>query len=88
MAEFLIALLELFEAEGVTLRRNTMRLAFGLTLVVLADALFVLAAALLVWALFLFLSPRIGPAGALFVCGLVAAAAAGGSLWAARRLTH
>lgn len=87
MAEFLIALLELFEEEGRTLRRNAVRVGLGLTLVVLAEALLALAAVLLVLALFVFLNPRIGLAATLVICGLVTAAAAGGILWGAKKLS-
>jgi hypothetical protein len=82
--DYVIALLDLLEAEAVSLRGGLMRTGTALTLVLAGIGLFTAAAAVFGWALYLALLPYWGRAGAAAACGVLLALFGGGFLWAAR----
>jgi hypothetical protein len=88
LIELLIAVVELFEAEGRELRRATARLGWGLGLMGLALLLTSVGAGLCLWGLYLFLKAALGPAGAGLMTGLFTLAAALVCAWGASRTTR
>ena len=86
MAELLIAVLELLEAEGIALRRGVGRLVAGLGFLLCGLTLGLGGLGLLVWSLYLRLVLVISPTAAGFLSGFAALLVAGGLLWFARNL--
>jgi len=84
VTDYLIALLDLLEAEASGLRVGLLRTGTALTLVFAGIALFTAAAAVFGWALYLTLLPYWGRAGAAAACGGLLVLIGGGFLWAAR----
>lgn len=72
VADFLIAVANLIEAEGRTLRRNAMKVAIGCLLVVISLSFVLCGFALLTWCVFLVALHWVGPALAAFLSGIFA----------------
>jgi hypothetical protein len=88
LAELLIALLDLAEAEGRSVRRGVVRLGMGLALLTAAAVLLVTGFVLLIWSVYLFLRFLFDPPGATLMTGIIAFVLAGGLLWGARRVSR
>lgn len=81
--DYLIALLELLEAEAANLKSGLLRTGSALALALVGIGLFAAAAAVLGWAAYLALLPYWGRAGAAAACAVLLALFGGGFLWAA-----
>lgn len=88
MAELLIALLGLLEAEARQFRRSVVRLAFSLLLVGLGGLLAMAGLVLAVWSLYLFIGRFLEPPGTALFSAVVVFLLAGGVLWLAGRLSR
>lgn len=88
MADVVIALVDLIEAEGVVLRRATARLGYGLALTLLAALALGVGAGLCLWAIYLYLLSALDPATARLLTGLLTLLIGGGLVWVARRLSR
>jgi hypothetical protein len=88
LAELLIALLELLEAEARALRSGAFRLGLSLALLVTAGILTLSAVALILRALYLYLAIILSPPTATLITGVVTLLVAGGLVWIARRLSR
>jgi len=88
MADLIIAIADLVEAEGAALRRAAARLGTGLALIVLAAGLVAVGTGLCLWAAYQYLAAAVGVPLAPLLIGLVALMVSGLFLWAARRLTR
>ena len=84
----MIALADLLEAEGRTLRRSAARLGLGLGMIVLAVAFAAAGLGLCLWAAYQYLATALGQTPAVLLAGVAALVAAGLFLWLARRLTN
>lgn len=87
LIELYIATLDLLEAEGRLLRRETARLCWGIGLMAVALLLAAAGVGLCLASVYLFLSPRIGVASGI-VTALPAFVAALVTAWGARRLAR
>ncbi len=88
LAEFVISCLELFEAEGRSLRLSLARLWLILGLLSAVGALVLGGVLLVLWALYLHLVSFLARPAAAFYCGVAALVMAGGMAWLARRLNR
>lgn len=88
LADFLIAVADLFEAEGRALRRALARVGQGLGLAAVATVLAAAGMGLLLWALYQYLETVMGPATTALVTGLATLFAAGVLAWTAHRITR
>jgi hypothetical protein len=88
LAELIIALLELLEAEARALRSGLFR--FGLSLLFLgaAGTLMLAGVGLIVRALYLYLAISLSPPMATLITGVVTLLVSGGLVWSARRLSR
>lgn len=86
LADFIIALVELLEAEGRALRRGVVRLAQALALGVGALVMAAGGAALLLWAFYQWMTAEVGYPANAAATGVVTLIAAGGMAWIASRL--
>jgi hypothetical protein len=88
LADIVIAFLDLLEAEGRSLRRSVMNLGWAIAFIVIALFLFLASAGFFLWGLYQFLAVQTTPVvSALllsFVALVLAAMAAGYSLWRVR----
>lgn len=69
ISEYLIALLELVEAEGRELKRQTLKVGFSLGLILLAFGLIFTAFGFLIWGAFIFLNTQMSQQFAAFTLG-------------------
>ena len=85
IAQLGVAVAELFEAEGRSLRRNLIKLAvaigFGLVLLILA----LLGVGFLIWGIYLALAQLMPPSDAAMVLGLVALLFSATGVWVIKR---
>jgi hypothetical protein len=88
LAELIIALLELLEAEARALRSGAFRLGLSLALLVTAGILTLSAIALILRALYLYLAIILSPPTATLITGVVTLLVAGGLVWIARRFSR
>jgi hypothetical protein len=72
VADFLIAVANLVEAEGRALRRSAMRVAIGCLLVLISLSFVLFGFALLTWCVFLAVLYWVGPALAALISGIFA----------------
>ena len=86
LARFLVAVTELFEAEGLALKRQVVRLIVAAGLGLIIFGLVVAGLGFLLFSLFRVLAAWLTPAGATLTLGVVAMLLAGGMLLYARRL--
>lgn len=84
----IIAVADLVEAEGRALRRATGRVGLGLGMIALAVGFAAFGGVLCLWAGYEYMAGLFGQTLAAFLIGVIAIAAAGVCLWAARKLTH
>jgi len=88
LSDFIIALLDLAEAEGRLLRHSVTRTGWSLALIGVAAALLLGALLMMLWALYQFLQVRLGEPGAALLTGLAmlvpAALAAAAAQWLKR----
>ncbi len=85
MADFVIAVCELLEAEGVLLRRKIHQLALSLALVALGALAAAAGLGFLLRALYLYLEIALGPPLAALLTGVSFIVLAGVLLWTAKR---
>lgn len=83
--EYVIALLELLEAEGRSAGKGVVVIATRLALLVGGGLLVTVALFLFGWSLFLALEPVWGRAGAAFACAVLLLILGGGLMWFANR---
>jgi hypothetical protein len=88
LAELIIALLELLEAEARALRSGAFRLGLSLALLLTAGTLTLGGVALILRALYLYLTIFLSPPTATLITGVVSLLVAGGLVWSARRLSR
>jgi hypothetical protein len=88
LAELIIALLELLEAEARTLRSGVLRLGLSLALLGTAGTLMLVGVGLILRALYLYLEIVLTPPTAALITGVVTLLVSGGLLWSARRLSR
>lgn len=86
LSDFVIALLDLLEAEAKSARKGVFKLAVSLTLLSLAGLLALGALGLFVAALYLYLITIVSAALSAFLCGLLVIVIAGVFVWNARRM--
>jgi hypothetical protein len=88
LADLVIALLELLEAEARALRSGSFRLGLSLVLLAVAGILALGGVGLVLRAVYLYLAILLSPPTATLITGLVTLAAAGGLVWSARGLSR
>ena len=88
LANLLVATVDLFEAEGRTLRRQLMRLALAVSLIAIASLLVLFGFGFLLYGLFQFLAEQLSAPLAAVLFGFVALGLAGAFTWTARRITR
>jgi hypothetical protein len=88
LAELIIALLELLEAEARALRSGSFRLGLSLALLGTAGTLTLVGLGLLLWALYLYLVIFLSQPTASLITGVVTLLLSGGLVWSARRLSR
>jgi hypothetical protein len=71
LAEFIIAIFDLIEAEGRLAKKHLVRLGGAFVIALAALPLVLAAFGALVWALYLSLVPTFTPVQALLICSLV-----------------
>jgi hypothetical protein len=86
LADLIIALLELLEAEVRALRSGSFRLGLSLVLLGTAGILLVVGIGLILWAFYLYVAILLSPSTATLITGVVTLLVSGGLLWSARRL--
>jgi len=84
LAEFVAALADYLRAEGRALKRALGRVAWALSLFLVAAVVLIAALGFALYALFLLLLRSMDPALAAFFVALVALVLAGGVAWVAR----
>ncbi len=77
-----LALTNLVEAEGRSVRRNASRVASRFATLIVLGMIFLLGTGFALAGLFLVLEPQTGAAGAAFITGLATMALSGGAAWA------
>ena len=87
LADLVIALVDLLEAEGRVLRQQTARVAGAMVFIALAGLLALGGVGLCLWGLYGHLAAAAGPANAALLTGAAALLAAGAGLWIATRLS-
>lgn len=88
LAELIIALLELLEAEARALRAGSFRLGLSLALLAAAGILGLSGLGLILRAVYLYFALVLSPATATLMTGIVTLLASGGLVWSARRLSR
>jgi hypothetical protein len=88
MVNALLAIIDLFEAEGRRLRRGVLRVQIGIILLCVTATLFLGGAGLLVWALLQALSTQMSPPLASLLSGFTALGGGGCILWLALRIVR
>jgi predicted tellurium resistance membrane protein TerC len=86
VAELIVALMDLLEAEARELRNRVLRLGMGLALIVAAGGVFLIALAVLLWAFYWYLLLVMRPGEALLLTGTVALALTGVLFWLASKM--
>ena len=84
--DFVIAVADLFEAEGRALRYAAIRLGWGLAMSALAGLFAAIGGALCLWAIFQYLDRAVDTATAALLTGGIAFLFVGALVWLARRL--
>ncbi|MEW5756785.1 MAG: phage holin family protein [Pseudomonadota bacterium] len=88
MTEYIIALMDLLEAEGRELRRTVMRTGIGLVCLAVAGLVAVIGLCFCLWAVYQALAAMVGPATAAMIVGLLMLSLAGLIAWIAMRLAR
>lgn len=88
MSDFLIALVELLEAEARAAKKHLLRGAAGIGLLAATVTLFLAGIALLVAAAYLVLTNAVPPSAALAICGAAVLLVGGATAWLARRASR
>ncbi len=83
--DYIIALLELLEAEGRSAGKATVAIAMKVALLVGGAILVTIALGVLGWSLFWALEPHWGRAWAAFACAILLLILGGGLMWFANR---
>ena len=86
LAELLIALCELIEAEGRALRRSLMRTGAGIGLLVMSVVFGLTGLGLCLWSTYLYLATKLDAPLAALSTGLLTLTLSAGVLWLALRL--
>ena len=85
LADLLIAVFDLVEAEGRAFRASVARLKTGLALSAVAILLLLAGTGLIIWGLYQALAAPLGPAGGALVTGTIASLLGACLFWAARQ---
>ena len=88
LAELIIALMELLEAEARALRSGSFRLGLSLVLLGAAGTLGLGGMALILRAMYLYFALVLSPPTATLMTGIVTLLVSGGLVWSARRLNR
>jgi hypothetical protein len=86
--EFFVALVDLLEAEGRSLRHATVRLGVSLVLFAAAGLIGAVGLCLCLWGLYQYLALSYGGVTAAVSIGVVSLLLAGGILWIAQRISQ
>lgn len=86
LAKMLVATVDLFEAEGRTLRRHLIRLTTAVTLILVAALLALFGVGFLLYGLFWLLAEQMSSPAASACFGVVTLGLAGGIAWTVRRI--
>lgn len=81
MANLLIALIELFEAEAREFRKATIATGFAIGLLIFAGLVTAAGIALVGWALYQYVAAQLGAMIAALIVGIIAAVSGGVVLW-------
>ncbi len=76
ISDFIIAFLDLLEAEGRTLREETMRVGWGLAFVGLSAVIGLVALGFFLWGVYQYTAAWVGPPAAALLLALLALALA------------
>lgn len=85
ISDLVIAFFDLLEAEGRTLRRQTMRVGWGLAFVVLTLAIAMVALVFFLWGVYQYAAVWLGPPAAALLMALLALVLALFTAWLAVR---
>ncbi len=85
LSRFILALLEVIEAEAATAKRNVYDIWSNLLVMTFAASLFFVAFLLIVASLYLWLAQSYSPAVSMFVCSLFVLLVSGVLVWASKR---
>lgn len=85
LAELLITLLDLFEAEGRSLRRSVVRLTISMMVVAIAGLVLLGAIGFILAGVYLYFESLFGAAPAAFLAGAASLVVAGITVWGAKR---
>lgn len=88
LADLIISVLELLEAEGRALRASVMRVGVGLGLIATSVMLALAGAGFCLWSAYLYLDAMLGPPRGALATGALTLLVSGGVLWAALRLNR
>jgi hypothetical protein len=88
VADLVIALIELLEAEGRALRRAMLDTGVGLGLIVVASLFALAGLGLCFWSAYLYLVTLLGQPLAALATGVLTLCLSGGLRWAASRLNR
>jgi hypothetical protein len=88
LADLIIALLELLEAEARAFRSGLFRVVLSLALVGTAGTLTLGGVGLILWALYLDLALFLSPPTATLTTGVITLLVSGGLVWSAGRLSR
>lgn len=86
MAELIVALIDLLEAEAREFRTRLLRMGMGLALIVVAGGVLLIALAVLLWAFYWYLLLVVHQGEALLLTGVVALALTGVLGWLAAKV--
>jgi len=86
--ELVIALADLLEAEGRSLRRAAARLGGSMVLFAVAGLLAVAGLCLCLWGIYQYLAVSLGAVSAALLTGIASLAVAGGVLWIGQRISR
>lgn len=72
LSDFVIAFLDLMEAEGRTLKAASIRVGWGMAFIILASVLILVASSSFLWGVYLLLITLVSPPAAAMLIALVA----------------
>ncbi len=72
LSDFVIAFLDLMEAEGRTLKTASIRVGWGMAFIILASVLILVASSSFLWGVYLLLITLVSPPAAAMLIALVA----------------
>lgn len=86
VTEMIVRIADLAEAEGRTLRAMAVRVALGVSIIIVAAGAVLAGVALILSAVFIMTADRTGPAAGAALTGLLALCIGGVLIWLGRRM--